>query len=259
MKHASLFSGIGGFDLAADWMGWKNIFHCEINPFGRKILSYYWPDSISYYDIKTTDFTIHRGKIGVLTGGFPCQPYSTAGQRKGTEDERHLWPEMLRAIREISPTWIVGENVRGIINWSSGLVFDEVQADLEAEGYEVTPFLLPSAGINAQHQRYRTWFIGCLSNAGSIRLSRIDSSKVEYKCSFWRKAQCITQSLYRNNNKFRRNDASGNTRDIDGLPSELDGITIQDWQRESIKGYGNAIMPQMAFQIFKAIEAYERL
>jgi DNA (cytosine-5)-methyltransferase 1 len=100
MNHASLFSGIGGFDLAAEWMGWNNIFHCEINEFGKKVLKYHWPNAISYDDIKTTDFNIHRGQIDILTGGFPCQPYSVAGKRKGKADDRHIWPEMLRAIQE---------------------------------------------------------------------------------------------------------------------------------------------------------------
>lgn len=117
MRHGSLFSGIGGFDLAAEWMGWENVFHCEWNPFGQKVLKYHFPKAISYDDITKTDFTIHRGTIDILTGGFPCQPYSTAGLRKGKEDERHLWPEMLRAIREIQPRWVVGENVFGLISW----------------------------------------------------------------------------------------------------------------------------------------------
>lgn len=160
MKHGSLFSGIGGFDLAAQWMGWENVFHCEWNDFGKQVLNYYWPNAIAYENIKETDFTIHRGQIDLLTGGFPCQPYSAAGKRKGTADERHLWPEMLRAIREIQPRWIVGENVLGIINWNGGLVFEEVQSDLEAEGYEVQAYVLPACGVkNAPHQRYRTWFV----------------------------------------------------------------------------------------------------
>ena len=159
MRHASLFSGIGGFDLAAEWMGWENIFHCDINLFGKKVLEYYYPKSISYGDITKTDFSIHRGQIDILTGGFPCQPYSLAGKRKGKDDERHLWPEMLRAIREIQPSWVVGENVRGLTNWNGGVVFDEVQADLEAEGYEVTPFLLPACAVNAPHRRDRIWFV----------------------------------------------------------------------------------------------------
>jgi DNA (cytosine-5)-methyltransferase 1 len=159
MKHGSLFSGIGGFDLAAEWMGWENVFHCEWNDFGQKVLHHYWPKAISYHDITKTDFTIHRGNIDILTGGFPCQPYSSAGKRKGKEDERHLWPEMLRAIREIQPRWVVGENVLGLVNWSGGLVFHEVQADLETEGYEVWPYVLPAVSVNAPHRRDRVWFV----------------------------------------------------------------------------------------------------
>lgn len=159
MTHGSLFSGIGGFDLAAQWMGWENILHCEINPFGRKVLNYYWPNSISYEDIKKTDFTPHKGHIDILTGGFPCQPFSVAGKRKGKEDERHLWPEMLRALREIKPRYIVGENVGGIVSWNGGMVFEEVQTDLEAQGYEVWAFILPACSKNAPHRRDRVWFI----------------------------------------------------------------------------------------------------
>jgi DNA (cytosine-5)-methyltransferase 1 len=117
MKHGSLFSGIGGFDLAAEWMGWENIFHCEWNPFGQKVLKYYWPNAESFNDITKTDFTKYANRIDVLSGGFPCQPYSVAGKQKGKEDERHLWPEMRRAIMEISPRFIVGENVRGLTYW----------------------------------------------------------------------------------------------------------------------------------------------
>jgi DNA (cytosine-5)-methyltransferase 1 len=159
MRHGSLFSGIGGFDLAAEWVGWENIFHCEWNEFGQKVLKYYWPNAESFTDITKTNFKKYENKIDILTGGFPCQPYSTAGKRRGKEDERHLWPEMLRAIREIRPRWIVGENVFGLINWSAGLVFHEVQTDLEAAGYEVQPYVLPAAAVNAPHRRDRVWFI----------------------------------------------------------------------------------------------------
>ncbi len=109
MTHASLFSGIGGFDLAAEWAGWTNMFNCEIDGFCRKVLKYHFPNAQQYADIRTTDFTVWRGRIDVLTGGFPCQPFSLAGKRRGTEDDRYLWPEMLRAIREIRPEWVVGE------------------------------------------------------------------------------------------------------------------------------------------------------
>jgi len=159
MNHGSLFSGIGGFDLAAEWMGWNNTFHCEWMPFPRKVLSHYFPNSISYEDITKTDFSIHRGTIDILTGGFPCQPYSSAGKRLGKEDERHLWPHMLRAISEIKPTYVVGENVRGLTNWNGGVVFEEVCIDLEAQGYKVQPILLPACAVGAPHRRDRVWFI----------------------------------------------------------------------------------------------------
>ena len=169
MKHGSLFSGIGGFDLAAEWMGWENVFHCEWNEFGQKVLKHHFPKAISYNDITQTDFTIHRGRIDIITGGFPCQPYSAAGKRLGKDDERHLWPHMLRAIREIQPRWVVGENVLGLVNWSGGLVFEEVQADLEAEGYEVQPYVLPAASVNAPHRRDRVWFVAYAHGNGHER------------------------------------------------------------------------------------------
>jgi DNA (cytosine-5)-methyltransferase 1 len=168
--HGSLFSGIGGFDLAAEWMGWTNVFQCEIDPFCQKVLKYHFPNTILHNDIKQTDFTIYRGRIDVLTGGFPCQPFSQAGKRKGTEDDRHLWPEMLRAIREIQPGYIVGENVYGLINWDKGVVFDQVQTNLETEGYEVFPYVLPACGREAPHRRRRVWFV---AHSKSLNASRI--------------------------------------------------------------------------------------
>jgi len=159
MRHGSLFSGIGGFDLAAEWMGWENVFHCEWNPFVKNLLHYYWPNADSLDDITKTDFTKYANKIDILTGGFPCQPYSSAGKRLGKEDERHLWPEMLRAIREIGPKYVVGENVFGLLSWNGGVVFDEVHSDLEAEGYEVQAVVIPAAAVNAPHGRDRVWFV----------------------------------------------------------------------------------------------------
>jgi len=170
MNHGSLFSGIGGFDLAAEWIGWTNAFHCEWEEFPRKILQYHFPKSKSYGDINETDFTIWNGKIDILTGGFPCQPYSAAGKRLGKEDERHLWPQMLRAIREIEPRWIIGENVYGLVSWNDGMVFEEVQVDLENEGYEVQPYILPAAAVNAPHRRDRVWFVATNTRNYSDRL-----------------------------------------------------------------------------------------
>lgn len=298
MRHGSLFSGIGGFDLAAEWMGWENKFHCEWNPFGQRILKHYWPKAISYDDITKTDFTIHRGNIDILTGGFPCQPYSSAGKRMGTEDERHLWPHMLRAISEIQPTWVVGENVRGLVNWNDGLVFHEVQSDLEAKGYEVQPFLIPAASVNAPHQRYRIWFIAYnAAYTSSIRLEqygkprkifneeRENAKGEKYKSAFSTEAmgedvtntECqrqqgqrwAEQSMHTKEN--RKGKASWSDNDggwptvspvctgNDGISNRLDGITFSKWRKESIKAGGNAIVPQVAHNIFKAIQAYQDL
>lgn len=169
LTHASLFSGIGGFDYAAESIGWKNLFWCEIDPFCQTVLKYHFTHAKGYSDIRGKDFTTWRGKITVLSGGFPCQPFSQAGKRRGTDDERYLWPAMLGAIRQIRPRWVVGENVYGIINWNAGMVFDQVCIDLESEGYEVQPFVLPACGVNAPHQRYRTFFVAYSNHSNDLR------------------------------------------------------------------------------------------
>lgn len=280
MTHASLFSGIGGFELAAKWMGWDNIFHCEWNEFGQKVLKHHFPKSMSYADITKTDFSIHRGTIDILTGGFPCQPYSTAGKRLGKEDERHLWPEMLRAIREIEPRWVVGENVRGLVSWSGGLVFEEVCTDLEAQGYNVQPFLLPAASVNAPHRRDRIWFVAHSNNDRTgYGLGQIQSENG--KVSEWNNdaEPCNTDKFNvadtaskrlegsewwsSERNRFMLNDwnkfptVAPICNGDDGLSDRLDSITFPKWRNESIKAGGNAIVPQVAHQIFKAIQEYE--
>lgn len=377
LTHASLFSGIGGFDLAAEWAGWHNMFQCELNEFGQKILKHYWPCAVHYGDITQTDFTIWRGRIDVLTGGFPCQPYSVAGKRKGKEDERHLWPQMLRAIREIQPRYVVGENVNGLVNWNGGLVFDEVQSDLEAEGYEVQPVILPASSVNAPHRRDRVWFVAYSDHARADRAMRsepygpqnykgrgnqpfaefrqddVDGNVTDtYQCTAgpsrasngagrngsrnndeqekWRqsaKQHTRCSNVLRNvadtarqqserlqpeqrefsnqeQRQFGRNSGGmgdGVTTDPgcgqwknrvhgeeqgretaefgdsytkfgrfekfpitepticsgnDGISSELDGITFPKWRNESIKAFGNAIVPHVAYEIFKVINIH---
>jgi DNA (cytosine-5)-methyltransferase 1 len=266
MTHGSLFSGIGGFDLAAEWMGWENIFHCEWNPFGQKVLKYHFPNAISYEDITKTDFTIHRGRIDILTGGFPCQPYSMAGKRLGKEDERHLWPEMLRAIREIRPRWVVGENVLGLVNWSGGLVFHEVQADLEAEGYEVQPYVLPACAVNAPHRRDRIFFVAYSDKISGQSMGkrknennkqRLQKIRGKNRSEFYMVFNGVTFEI-RETGKQEFICESALVSDINGFSNELDGITFQKWANESNGAYGNAIVPQVVHQIFKAIEQYEK-
>ena len=354
LRHGSLFSGIGGFDLAAEWMGWKNIFHCEWNEFGQRVLKHYWPNADTLHDITKTDFTKYAGSIDIISGGFPCQPYSSAGKRLGKEDERHLWPEMLRAIREIKPTWFVGENVRGLVNWNGGLVFDEVQSDLEAEEYEVQPFLLPAAAVNAPHRRDRVWFVAYskhnrywgkkreklakengiqekhrqewswagmskrtsstnkrlqqsnriynkqhATNTDSVRLQQCKNSAemggrqsqvwgagsefadaIKADDEKWATTNTDRPSSERRNSKTKekRKEQERRIKSLsqhtswqvfptkppicggdDGIPRELDSITFPKWRNESIKAYGNAIVPQVALQIFKTIEQYENI
>lgn len=287
MTHGSLFSGIGGFDLAAEWAGWENIFHCEWNPFGQKVLKHHFPKSISYNDITKTDFSIHKGSIDILTGGFPCQPYSSAGKRLGKADERHLFPEMLRAIKEIKPKWVIGENVRGLVSWGGGLVFNEVCDDLEREGYEVQPFLIPAASVNAPHQRQRIWFVAHSNNkgkSGEFREIQKENGKISERNNNAEPCNSSNGDATNYNNigskyaleneeleggrswkSYQRNtwDSFPSKSPIcggdDGIPKELDGITFPKWRKESIKGYGNAIVPQVAYEIFKAINQFENI
>ena len=187
MTHASVFSGIGGPEVAATMLGWDNLFHCEINPFGRRVLDYWYPNSKSYEDITTTDFTEWRGRVNVLTGGFPCQPFSYAGKRGGAQDDRYLWPYMFRCIDQIRPDWVVAENVAGILTMveqgevsevaSAPALFDtfdrvrryqlretftlqRICDDLESHGYAVQPVLVPACGVGAPHRRDRVFIVG---------------------------------------------------------------------------------------------------
>lgn len=277
MKHGSLFSGIGGFDLAAEWMGWENVFHCENNTFCQKILKHYWPNAISYGDITKTDFSIHRGQIDIVTGGFPCQPFSSAGKRKGTKDDRHLWPEMLRTIREIQPQWIVGENVFGIINWSGGMVFEQVQSDLEAEGYESQAYVLPACATNAPHRRNRVWFVAHSNrqrsngNENEVLANKRHNAQHDTRQGVVNRITSNPNGLGRKGgikglqatqrqgydssysserelrNSWERDDLPAPTiiGMDDGLPEDLDRI----------KALGNAVVPQVVYEIFKAIAA----
>jgi DNA (cytosine-5)-methyltransferase 1 len=351
MKHGSLFSGIGGFDLAADWMGWENVFHCEIAEFPRKILNHYWPNADCHEDIKKTDFTKYRGTVDIISGGFPCQPYSAAGKRLGKEDDRHLWPEMLRVIWEVKPQWVVGENVRGLLNWNGGMVFHEVCADLENIGYEVQAFIIPASGINAPHQRERLWIVahtdntrtnnGMQSNGewkendeqrrgqsqseywengingitsdsdnGSGLCDTVQTRRQEFKelydlqpntpdtesqrtweqssenrgredgrfndiskdgnvadtngIGLWGKGDRIRESKFNGKNYARNNWENFPTQSPvcggdDGISHGLDNITFPKWRNESIKGYGNAVVPQVVYRIFKTIEYIQTL
>ncbi len=351
--HLGLFEGIGGFSLAGRWMGWKTVAWCEWEPFCQTILKHHFPNAQGHGDIRTTDFTRYAGQIDILTGGFPCQPYSTAGKRLGKEDDRHLWPEMLRAIREVRPRYVVGENVAGLISWNGGLVFDEVQADLEAEGYEVWAFTLPACAVDAPHRRDRVWFVARNSDCSAAGAERCFQgwtvAERDGVCAFKNANQDGRRSELRqsqSSERKQRNACTGNYERLcanngeiettantgssgrqkldtpakpgfaghgsgchnadasnaeserlsqrhgesafgqgqnatikrhdsipewsnfptkspvcgrnDGVSGGLVRITFSKHRRESLKAYGNAIVPQVAFQIFKAIQQVDQ-
>ena len=291
-KHASLFSGIGGFDLAAEWMGWENVFHCEINKYCQQILKQHFPKSILYADIKKTDFKEWNGKIDIVSGGFPCQPYSNAGKRKGKEDDRHLWPEMLRAIREIQPAWIVGENVAGLLNWNGGMVLNEIKTDLENSGFEVfPPCILPACGKNAPHRRDRLWIVA-YSRHNSERKATHSSTNERSEFAAihterqGRKSKAVLNNgfcdLHRdatdtNNQGLQREQKYGGIEEIrQNGNKQLAGHISPDWEKfptqspvcggndgipnrvDRIKALGNAVVPQVVFEIFKALGSVHR-
>lgn len=251
MTHGDLFTGIGGFMLAAKWMGWTSVFSCEIDDFCNKVTKHHFPNCIQHGDIKTTDFSIYRGRIDVLTGGFPCQPFSTAGRKLGDKDERFLFPEMLRAIREIKPAWVVAENVRGITTKKFEREYDQIQTSLVSEGYEILPVLIPATAIGADHQRDRTWII-----AHSERTRQQGS---------WAFRTTINSAAHTDREAswpvhvFQGKSVPHLYQHDDGIPERLANLPVSDWREQSVSALGNAIVPGIAHEIFKAIEQYETI
>lgn len=245
MTHASLFSGIGGFDLAAEWVGWRNLFNCELDGFCQRVLKYHFPNAEQYTDIRTTDFTIWRGLVDVLTGGFPCQPFSRAGKRGGDSDSRYMWPEMYRAIREICPRWVVIENVPGLLDMSGGLVFDRICSDLEIVGYQIWAFVVPACAVGAFHRRERLWIV---AYSGIFRLQSFEvvGGTVEKESVQFESSMPSFETVIRDD--FRsKSDKYGI---IDGIPEGLDEC--------SIAAYGNSVVPQVVYRFFDSIDLTEQ-
>jgi len=225
MKHLDLFSGIGGFALAARWANMETVAFCEIDPFCQKVLAKNFPNVPIHNDIKTLNGEYFAG-IDVITGGFPCQPFSQANsqKRKGKLDDRYLWPEMRRIIAQAKPRYIVVENSTDLEKFA----LEDVLLDLDTEGYDAAPVEIPAAGVGANHLRYRVWVIAHARsfNAGERRQRPAQREKVT-RCTWW--------DAY-----------PGVHRVDDGLPRRMDGRK---------KMLGNAIVPQVAYEILRAISA----
>lgn len=275
MNHGSLFSGIGGFDLAAQQCGWNNIFQVEINEFCQKTLEKNFPNTKRYKDVRKLKGKQYRNTIDVLTGGFPCQPFSVAGKQTGTKDNRYLWPQMLRLIKTIQPTWIVAENVYGLVSNQGGLVLENIITDLEAETYQIQSFVIPASSKNAPHKRHRIWIIAYSSE----RRSQLRNKNGREIQNFQKGIQDNREINGQGKKQFTANSKSIRLeRDINiqrkTQPIRSDTWSIQqqrDWlltepgvcrtndgvpdRVDRIKALGETIVPQIAFEIFKVIDS----
>lgn len=311
MKHMGLFEGIGGFSLAAMWANWQTPVMVEWNPYCQAVLKKNFPDAAIFSDIRNFDGRPYAGQIDIITGGFPCQPFSHAGKRGGETDDRYLWPEMLRIIDEVRPAWVVGENVAGLVTMDGGRVLAGILADLENEGYIPEVFVIPALAVGAPHRRERVWIVahsinnernrgretrdgrgksanencGVIANAANVQ----GSERHRFASQRGRKKEAEQIGMgncnpanadkpglekrkgQQGNNGPQRQTAIGNIwaehwyevatricRVDDGLSGGLDGTGKIPAKKNTGKAYrlealGNAIVPQVAYQIFEAI------
>ena len=247
VRHLDLFSGIGGFALAAKMVGGiETVGFCEIDPWAQKVLAKNFPGVPIHDDIHTLKSSIHD-EIRIITGGFPCQPYSTAGKQGGSDDDRAIWPEMLRVINESRPTWVLGENVAGIKN----LDLERVLSDLEGSGYGVEAFDIPACGVSARHSRHRIWIVGYRYFSGDRRLNLRPGSggseeggrRQTEKGSLWEHIAAPTWG------REGASDKPGLVRRIHGVSNRMDRY----------RGLANAIVPQVAAQILRCMMRVDSL
>ena len=278
LKILDLFSGLGGFSLGLERTGhFETVAFCDNDKYSNLLLQKHWKGVKIYNDVKELkgeEIIKEHGTIDIVVGGFPCQPFSIAGARKGTDDNRHLWPEMFRIIKELKPRWVIGENVKGLVNLQNGLVFETVCTDLEGEGYEVRAFNIPAAGVGAPHRRERIWIVAnsrrTLRQGTELREKNEDETRKENADQHQRsnspsksnvananserqQEQCRTESVQKEGNEPQR--SSSQARHA-GWESEPDVGRVANGipgRVHRLKALGNSIVPKIAEEIGRAI------
>ncbi len=269
-----LFSGIGGFSLAASWTGGiETVAFCEIEPYCQKVLHKHWPDVPIYPDIKQLRGE-DIGSVDIVCGGFPCQPFSCAGKQRGKEDDRYLWPEMFRVIQETKPTWVIGENVANFVNMG----LDDAASDLEAKGYEVQPFIIPACAVEAPHERKRVFILAystgtqCVTGAKEQGILRRMSTNGEKLNNLNRPSEAYAADVADTESERlqgKRAEREQVAEAHGGKGSSLCGCSYgNQWATEPdvgrvahgvphrvdrIRGLGNAIVPQVVYPILQGI------
>ena len=291
LTHLSLFSGIGGLDLAAEMAGFRTVGQCEWANYPTKVLEKHWPDVPRWRDIRTLTGESFYEKTGlrtvdVISGGFPCQPFSVAGKRRGKEDDRYLWPEMLRVISELRPAWVVGENVAGIVN----MALDQVYTDLENEGYSVQSLIIPACAVDAPHRRDRCAIVAWDANrrdrdawaereveerenaepAGICDDVSTEKAQPERRCDVLSDTDNRGRSLWRDGELPAVEETATSWADHRGRAAEY--VAGEWWPAEPdvgrvahgvpsrvdrLKCLGNAVVPQQFYPVFRAIADIE--
>ena len=251
MKVLDLFSGIGGFSLAAEWAGFKTAAFCEIDESCQKVLKKHWPDVPIHSNIKELNGADYAG-IDIITGGYPCQPFSVAGSQKAQSDDRHLWPEMFRVIAQAKPTWAICENVLGHVR----LGLDKVLNDLESIGYACQPFIIPALAKGANHNRERVFIVAYSASNGQHESKTAGSDEAA-------NGNC-KEGAHENSNHERLGSLRSGMERGSGSPwsggTEPPSLRVDDGLPDRMdrnKMLGNSIHPAIAYEIFKAVGNYK--